>query len=68
MSGKRQVVPFVVDAVSSAQLLSRLTIADDRAKPVSSNASHARTSAIDAAAAAAAAKHISCVKRLYITT
>ena len=38
------------------------------AKSVSYNVAHARTSAIDAAAAAAEAKHIFCVKQLYVTT
>ena len=61
MSGKRQVVLFLVDVASSAELLGHLTMADDRAKPVSSTVAHARTSAIDAATAAAEAKHISSV-------
>ena len=50
VSGKRQVALSLVDVASSAELLSRLTISDDHAKPVSSNnVGHARTSAIDAA-------------------
>ena len=53
MSAKRQVVPSLVDVASSAELLGRLIIADDRSKLVSSDVDHARTSAIDAAAAAA---------------
>ena len=67
VSRKKQVVPSLVDVASSAALLSRLTIADDRAQPVSSNVSHARIFAIDVAAAIVEAKHIS-VKRLYETT
>ena len=65
---KRQVVPSLVEVASSAERLGRLTIADDRAKPVSSNVAHARSAAIKAAAAAAEAKHVSSVKRLYVTT
>ena len=67
MSDKRQLVPFV-DVASSAELLSRLTTSDDRTKPVLSNVVYAGTSAIDAAATAAEAKHISTVERLYVTT
>ena len=68
VSGKRQVVPCLVDLASSAEGLSCLTQADDRVKPVSSNVAHNRPSAIDAAATAAEAKHISSVKRLYVAT
>ena len=68
VSGKKQVVPSFVDVASSDELLSRLIIADNRAKPVSSNVAHAQTSSIDAAATAAKAKHIFIVKRLYATT
>ena len=57
MNGKRQVVSSLVDVASSAGLFGHLTIADDRAKRMSCNV--ARTSAIDAAAAAAEAKYIS---------
>ena len=60
--------PSLVDAASPAELVGRLTIDNDSAKPGSSNVAHARTSAIDAAAAAAEANHISSVKRLYLTT
>ena len=66
MSGKRQVVPLM-DVRSSAEPLGRLTVADDRGKPVASNDVHARITAIHAAAATAEAKHIS-VKWLYGTT
>ena len=68
MSGKRQVAPSLVDVASSAERFSRLTIANDLAKPVSSNVAHARTSAIDAAAVAADALPISSVERLCVTT
>ena len=57
----------MVDVASSADLLSRPTTDDDRAKPVSSNVAHARTSAIDAATVTAAAKPITSVERLYVT-
>ena len=66
--GKRQVVPSLLEVASSAELLGRLNIADGRAKPVSSNVSHPRSSAIEADAATAEAKDISFVKRLYVTT
>ena len=56
---KRQVVP---------SLFGRLTMADNRAKLVSSNVAHARTSAREAAAAVVEAKQISSVRRLYVTT
>ena len=65
---KRQVVPSLVGVASSAESLGRLTIADDCAKPVSSNVAHARSAAIEADAAAAEAKHVSSVKRLDATT
>ena len=52
---KRQVVPSPVEVASSAEFLGHLTIADDRAKPVSSNFAHARFSAIEADTAAAEA-------------
>ena len=67
VSGTRQVVPSWVAVTSSAELLSRLTICDDRTKPASSNVANARTSATNAAAAAAEAKHTSTVKRAYVT-
>ena len=62
--GKRQVVPSLVEVASSAELLGRLTIVDNRVKPVSSNAGHARSAATEAASAASKAKHIC----LYVTT
>ena len=65
---KRQGVSSSVEVASSAELLGRLTITNDRAEPVSSNNAQARSSAIDVAAVAAEAKHISSVKRLYVTT
>ena len=52
-------IPSLVEVESSAELLGRLTIANDRAKPVSSNDAHARSAATDAATAAAEEKHIS---------
>ena len=60
--------PFLVDVVSSVERLGRLTMANDRSKPDSSNDAHTQTSEIDAAAGAAEAKHIASVKRLYVTT
>ena len=61
-------VPSLEEVASSAELLGRLTIADDRVKLVCSNVDHARSSAIEATAEAAEANHISSVKRLYVTT
>ena len=66
VSGKRQVIPSLVGVASSAELLGLLAIADDGVKHVSSTVAHALTSAIDAAVAAAEAKHIS--KHLYVTS
>ena len=57
-----------MEVTSSAELLGRLTNVDDSAKPVPSNVAHARSPVIEADAAAAEAKHISSVKRLYVTT
>ena len=62
---KRQVLPSLTDVASPAALLGRLTMSVDRAMPVSSNLAHARTSAIDSAAAAAAIKHTAEGKRAY---
>ena len=67
MSAKRQVVSSLVDVASSAELLGGLIIADDRAKPVSSNVAYTRTSATNVVAAAAYAKHIF-VKRMDVKT
>ena len=61
-------VPSLVEVASSAELLGRLTIVSNRAKPVSSNVAHARSATIEAATAAAEEKHISSVQRLYSTT
>ena len=68
VSGKGPMVHALVDVASSAELLSRLAVADDHAKPVTSTVDHARTSVIDVAAAAAEAKHICTVKRPYVTS
>ena len=54
MTGKRQVTPSLV-GVSSGERLSKMTVTDDRDKPVSYDLAHARTSAIDIADAAAEA-------------
>ena len=51
-SSKRQGVPSLAECASSAALLGRLTMSDDHTMPVSSNLAHARTTAIDSAAAA----------------
>ena len=63
---KRQVTPSLVD-VASAEHLSKMTVSDDRVKPVSSDSARARTSAIDTADAAAEATHVTSVRRAYIT-
>ena len=61
-------VASLVEAASLPERLGRLTLADDRAKPVSSNVAHAKSSALEATVAAAEAKHVSSVKRVYVTT
>ena len=61
-------VPSLVEVASSAEFLGRLTIANDRAKPVSSKAAHARSADLEAATAVAEEKHISSVQRRYSTT
>ena len=50
-------VPSLAEVASSAALLGRLTMSDDCDIPGSPNLVHARTTAIDSAAAAAAKKH-----------
>ena len=50
---KRQATPFPVDIASSAERLTKLTVTDDRTKPVSSDLARARTSAITTAASTA---------------
>ena len=45
--GKMQVVAFLVEVASEAELLRRLTIADYRPKPVSSNVDHTRSATIE---------------------
>ena len=65
ISSKRQVLPSLTGFSSSGDLLGRLTMSDDHAMPVSSNLAHARASAINSAAAVAAAKHTADVKRAY---
>ena len=62
ITSKWQVVPSLTDVAFSAAPLDRLTMPDDRAMPVSSSLVHARTSAIDSAAATAATKHTAEVK------
>lgn len=66
VSGKRKVVPSLVNVASSAERLGRLIMFNDRAMPVSSKRIHARTSAIDSATAAAEIKHAADVKNTYI--
>ena len=66
VAGKRQVTPSLVDIASSAERLSKLTVSGDHTKPVSSDLSHARTSAIAAAAATAKATLGDSVKRAYV--
>ena len=46
VAGKRQVIPSLVDVVSSAERLSNLSVTEDRAKPVSSTLARVRASAI----------------------
>ena len=61
-SSKRLVVLSMADVASSAALLGCLAMPDDRAMPVSSNLAHARTTAIDSAAATPAKKHTADVR------
>ena len=67
MTGKRQVTPSLVDVASYAERLSKLSVTEDRAKPVSSRLAHARTAAIATADAAADARHDASVRRAYVT-
>ena len=61
-------VTSLTDVASSAALLGRLVMPDDRALAVSSSLFHARTTAVDSAAAAGAKKHTADVKRAYNTS
>ena len=63
-SSKRQVARSLAEFASSAALLGRLTMSDDRSMPVSCNHAHARTTAIDSAAAAVK-KHTADVQQAY---
>ena len=67
MTGKRQVALSLVDVGSSAERLNKMTMADDRNKLVSSDLVHACTSAIDTVDATPEAKHVTSVRRAYIT-
>ena len=62
-----QAAPSLVDVASSAESLSKLTVTENRAKPVSSRLTHARTAAIAAADAAADARHEASARRAYVT-
>ena len=67
MAGQRQVTPSLVDVESSADRLSKLSVSEDRVKPVSSNLARARTSAIATADATAEARNVAPVRRAYVT-
>ena len=67
MTRKRQATPSLVDVASSAERLSKRTVAGDRAMPVSSRLAHARTAVIATADAAADARHEASVRRAYVT-
>ena len=67
VTGKRQVTPSLVDVASYAERLSKLSVTEDRAKPVSSRLAHARTAAIATADAAADARHEASVRRAHVT-
>ena len=56
----------LVDVASSAERLSKLSVTEERAKPVSSTLPHARASAI-ATADATAARHEASVRRADVT-
>ena len=66
VAGKRQVIPFLVDVASSAERLSKLSVTEDRTKPVSSTTVRARTSAIATADAAADAGHDAPIRRAHV--
>lgn len=55
-----------VDVASSATRLNKLSVMDDRAKPVSSHAAYAHVAVIDTAGAAAKAKNDASVYSAYI--
>ena len=65
VAGKRQVTPLLVDVASSAERLSKLSVTEDRAKPVSSTVARARTSAIPTVDAAADVRYEASVRRGY---
>ena len=67
VTGKRQVIPSLVDVASSAERLSKRSVTGDRAKPMSSRSVHARTAAIATADATADARHEASVRRAYVT-
>ena len=67
VTGKRQATPSLVNVVSSAERLSKLTVPGDRAMPVFSRLAHARTAATAAVDAAADARHEASVRRAYVT-
>ena len=59
--------PSLVDVGSSAERLSKLSVTEDRVKPVSSTVTRAPTSAIAIADAAADARHEASVRRACVT-
>ena len=59
--------PSLVDAASSAERLSKLSVPEARAKPVSSTLARGHTSAIATADATADARHEASVRRAYVT-
>ena len=67
VAGKRQVTPSLVDVAFTADRLSKMTVTDDRFKPMSSDLARARTSSIATADAAAEAKYVVSVRRAYVT-
>ena len=66
VAGKRQVTPSLVDIASSAERLSKLTVSDDRTKPVSSDLARERTAELATAAALAKSTLDDSVRRAYV--
>ena len=63
VAGKRQGTPSLVDIASSAERLSKLTVSDDRTKPVSSNLARERTAELATAAALTKSTHDDSIRR-----
>ena len=67
VAGQRQVTPSLVDVASSVERPSKLSVTEDRVKPVSSNLARARTSAIATDDTAAEGRYEASVRRACVT-